>query len=152
MRIYPNATAMTIRSLARVRTPVMAVLIALAATILAKRKSYYATLEASNKKNDITDWLLWFAATTIEAQRRTIARVEFLIDKTRLLDSVRGQLNERFAKDLGDGWRRFTRDKMPFRPTKRYSDVKFVRVLVLPVWPPGVSYLDNVRLTEYEEK
>ena len=75
-------------------------LIALAATILAKRKSYYEMLAASNKKNEITDWLLWFAATTIEAQRRTIARVEFLIDKTRLLDSVRGQLNDRQEKAL----------------------------------------------------
>jgi Fic family protein len=36
----------------------------------------------------------------IEAQRRTEARVEFLIDKTRLLDRLRGQLNERQEKAL----------------------------------------------------
>jgi len=75
-------------------------LIALAATILAKRKAYYDALEAANKNNEITAWLLWFAATAIEAQRRTTARVEFLIDKTRLLDRLRGQLNDRQQKAL----------------------------------------------------
>ncbi len=75
-------------------------LIALAATILDKRKAYYDTLEAANKNNEITAWLSWFAATAIEAQRRTIANVEFLIDKTRLLDRLRGQLNDRQEKAL----------------------------------------------------
>jgi Fic family protein len=75
-------------------------LIALAATILAKRKGYYAALERNNTEIEITDWLAWFAATAIEAQRRTLALVEFLIDKTRLLDHLRGQLNERQEKAL----------------------------------------------------
>jgi Fic family protein len=75
-------------------------LIALAATILARRTTYYNALEAANKKNEITAWLAWFAGTTIEAQRRTIALVEFLIDKTKLLDRLRGQLNERQQKAL----------------------------------------------------
>jgi Fic family protein len=75
-------------------------LTALAATILVRRKAYYAALEAANKSNDVTAWLSWFAAIAIEAQRRTIARVDFLIDKTRLLDRLRGQLNERQEKAL----------------------------------------------------
>jgi Fic family protein len=75
-------------------------LIALAATILAKRKAYYDVLEAANKNNEITAWLSWFAETAIEAQRRTIARVEFLIEKTQLLDRLRGQLNDRQEKAL----------------------------------------------------
>lgn len=75
-------------------------LTALAATILARRKSYYEVLEAANKENEITDWLAWFAGITIEAQHRTIASVEFLIDKTKLLDRLKGQLNERQEKAL----------------------------------------------------
>ena len=75
-------------------------LTALAATILARRKSYYEALEAANKENEITHWLMWFASVAIEAQRRTIALVEFLIDKTKLLDRLRGQLNERQEKAL----------------------------------------------------
>jgi Fic family protein len=75
-------------------------LTALAATILAKRRAYYEALELSNTETDLTEWLAWFAATAIEAQRRTLALVEFLIDKTRLLDRLRGQLNERQQKAL----------------------------------------------------
>jgi Fic family protein len=36
----------------------------------------------------------------IEAQARTITRIRFLIDKTRLLDRLRGQINERQEKAL----------------------------------------------------
>ena len=75
-------------------------LTALAATILAKRNAYYALLEANNKHQEITPWLTWSAATAIEAQRRSIAMVDFLIDKTRLLDRLRDQLNERQKKAL----------------------------------------------------
>jgi Fic family protein len=75
-------------------------LIALAATILYKRARYYAALEAANKSNEITEWLAWFGGTTIEAQRRTIALMEFLIDKTKLLDRLKGQLNDRQQKAL----------------------------------------------------
>lgn len=75
-------------------------LTALAATILVRRKAYYAALEAANKGNEVTAWLAWFAGIAIEAQRRTTAQVEFLLEKTRLLDRLRGQLNERQEKAL----------------------------------------------------
>ena len=61
-------------------------LTALAATILIRRKAYYEALEVANKGNNPTPWLCWFAGTAIEAQRRTEALVEFLLDKTKLLD------------------------------------------------------------------
>lgn len=73
---------------------------ALAATILAHQKNYYNALEAANRQNEITNWLAWFAAIVIEAQRRTLALVEFVIDKTRLLDRLQGQINERQKKVL----------------------------------------------------
>ena len=73
---------------------------ALAAAILARRKAYYEALEAANKNNEVTAWLAWFAGVAIEAQHRTIALVEFLIDKARLLDCLKGQLNERQEKAL----------------------------------------------------
>jgi Fic family protein len=75
-------------------------LTALAATILARRRSYYDALEAANKQIEITEWLAWFAGITIEAQRRTLAMIEFLIDKARLFDRLRGQINERQEKAL----------------------------------------------------
>jgi Fic family protein len=72
-----------------------ATLTALAATILARRKAYYEALEAANKRNEVTDWLAWFAASCIEAQHRALSQVEFLVEKARLLDQLREQLNPR---------------------------------------------------------
>jgi Fic family protein len=75
-------------------------LLALAATILARRARYYDALEEANKANEITPWLAWFAGTTIEAQRRTLALAEFLIDKTKLFDRLGTEINERQKKAL----------------------------------------------------
>lgn len=75
-------------------------LVALAATILARRRSYYAALAAASQHNQITEWLAWFAGIVIEAQRCTTANVEFVIEKTKLLDRLRHQLNPRQEKAL----------------------------------------------------
>lgn len=75
-------------------------LTALAATILARRPAYYSMLERSSKSNDIDAWLAWFAGIGLEAQRRTRAQVAFLIDKSKLLERLRGHLNERQEKVL----------------------------------------------------
>lgn len=73
---------------------------ALAATILWRRKAYYAALEAANKNNEVTAWLAWFAGIAIEAQRRSTAHIEFLLERTRLLDRLLGRLNPRQEKAL----------------------------------------------------
>ena len=74
------------------------ILIALGTAILAHHRSYYDALEAANKRNEVTEWLAWFAGIAIEAQLRTTAQVEFLIDKTKLLDRISGKLNVRQKK------------------------------------------------------
>ncbi|MBJ7526861.1 MAG: Fic family protein [Sphingomonadaceae bacterium] len=75
-------------------------LTALAETIHLHRKAYYAALQLSSQSNDIDAWLTWFADIVIQAQARTITRICFLIDKTRLLDRLRGQINDRQEKAL----------------------------------------------------
>lgn len=70
-------------------------LIALAYTIERKRKDYYAALERNNKELEITAWLTYFANTILEAQRNTIARVDFFVAKAKFYEKFRGQLNER---------------------------------------------------------
>jgi Fic family protein len=75
-------------------------LIALAATILARRKNYYDALELAARRIEATAWLNWFADTVLEAQSRTSLLIEFLIDKTKLLDRLRGALNGRQEKAL----------------------------------------------------
>jgi len=74
------------------------ILIALGTAILKHHRGYYDALEAANKQNEVSEWLVWFAAIALEAQHRTTAHVEFLIAKTRLLDRVRGHLNDRQRK------------------------------------------------------
>lgn len=75
-------------------------LIALAYTIQRKRKAYYAALERNNKDNEISGWMTYFAGVILEAQRNTIARVDFHVAKTRLYERLRGQLNERQERVL----------------------------------------------------
>jgi Fic family protein len=55
-------------------------------------------LERSNKSNEITDWLVYFAETIITSLAESQSWVEFLIEKTRMFDRLRGHLNERQEK------------------------------------------------------
>lgn len=73
-------------------------LIALAYTIERARKAYYEALERSNKDIEITDWLLYFADTVLQAQRNTIKRVDFHVAKAKLYEQLRGRLNARQEK------------------------------------------------------
>ena len=86
------------------------VLVFSATTILAHQKNYYEALERANRLNDITEWLVWFAAIALEAQRRSVAQVELIIAKTKLLDRLRGQISERQQKALLRMFREGPRD------------------------------------------
>jgi hypothetical protein len=59
----------------------------------------------------------------------------------------KGQL----AANANEKWQTFSRRKQPFRPTSVTPNVRYLRVLILPTWPPGVYYVDNVKLTEVED-
>lgn len=72
----------------------------LSTTLLRRRKEYYQALEKASVSLEITDWLLWFSGAAIEAGRYSLSQVEFLIAKTKLFDSLRGQLNSRQEKAL----------------------------------------------------
>ena len=75
-------------------------LLALSRQIEKQRKGYYDALEANNKSLDVTEWLVWFAETALAAQEYSIALIDHLIAKTRMLDRLRGQLNARQEKAL----------------------------------------------------
>lgn len=75
-----------------------AALVALSQTINRGRKTYYAILERSNRDNEITDWLVYFARTVLDAQAQAQGLVDFIIAKTKFYDRLRGQFNERQAK------------------------------------------------------
>lgn len=73
-------------------------LIAISYAIERKRRSYYDQLEKHQQTLLITDWLVYFANTVLEAQQATLSRIAFHIAKTRFYDSFRDQLNERQTK------------------------------------------------------
>jgi len=75
-------------------------LIALSQTIQKHKNSYYEALHRSSRDNEITAWLAYFADTALQAQDATRGIIEFLIQKTKLYDRVKGQLNERQEKAL----------------------------------------------------
>lgn len=73
-------------------------LIALSKTIARHRKEYYQALEKNNKSMEITNWIHYFSHTILEAQQFSVQTIDFLIEKTRLFDGVRDQLNSRQEK------------------------------------------------------
>lgn len=73
-------------------------LIALSQTINRARKSYYEILESSNKHNEITEWLVYFANIILEAQSHAQDMADFIIAKTKFYDRFRSQFNERQDK------------------------------------------------------
>lgn len=75
-------------------------LIALSHVIEKHKKTYYDALEKANKSNEVTNWLVYFSKTILEAQQYTQEYIEFLIEKTKLYDRLRGKLNERQQKAL----------------------------------------------------
>lgn len=75
-------------------------LIALSQVINGKRKAYYDALEQSNRQNEITEWLIYFARTILDAQGHAQRTVDFLIAKARFFERFRGRINARQEKAL----------------------------------------------------
>ena len=59
-------------------------LLALSYTIQRAKKDYYNNLETNNKELEITDWLLYFSKTVLDAQIYSQQLIDFLIVKMRL--------------------------------------------------------------------
>lgn len=73
-------------------------LIALSQTIQRRRSAYYDALEAANKSNEVTDWLVYFAEAVLDAQAHSLTLIDFLLAKTRFHDKFRGRFNARQEK------------------------------------------------------
>lgn len=73
-------------------------LISLSHTIESNKKIYYKLLEQHNTTLEITDWLLYFGQTILNAQQDTLKRIDFLIEKTKFFDQHSHQMNSRQLK------------------------------------------------------
>ncbi|MES2387090.1 MAG: DUF4172 domain-containing protein [Bacteroidota bacterium] len=76
------------------------VLMSLSAGIEADKSRYYAGLKQGQQSNEITAWIEYFAETVLEAQTSASDKVDFILTKTRFLDTYRSSLNERQMKAL----------------------------------------------------
>jgi Fic family protein len=75
-------------------------LTALSLVIQRRRHEYYAELARANRGLEVDPWLDWFADVVLAAQAHTLALIDFLLAKTRLLDRLQGELNARQEKVL----------------------------------------------------
>jgi len=71
------------------------VMLSLSEIIERSRDDYYEALKAAQRSNVITDWLVYFVGVILQAQERTEAQIEFVIQKARFFDRFRDQLSER---------------------------------------------------------
>ncbi|MGN6421950.1 MAG: Fic family protein [Asticcacaulis sp.] len=76
------------------------VITGLSGTLLKHRKAYYAALERASRTLEVTDWLIWFADQALQAQKRTLTQIEFILAKTKLLRRIKFDLNLRQEKAL----------------------------------------------------
>ena len=73
-------------------------LTALSQVIMQRRNGYYDTLAAANRSLDVTAWLQWYGEAILDGQTRSEHKLIRLIEKTQMLDKLRGQLNPRQEK------------------------------------------------------
>ena len=75
-------------------------LFALSHVIERNRREYYQQLERHQKALTIDGWLQYFASTVLDATSHAQKLVRFIVEKTRLFDRIRNQINARQEKAL----------------------------------------------------
>ncbi len=76
------------------------ILLDLSATIQKAKKRYYQALEDSNKSNVIDGWLNYCTDMILDAQKNTMAKVTFIMQKGKFLSHYKNQINHRQEKAL----------------------------------------------------
>jgi len=75
-------------------------LIALSSIIQNDKKAYYHRLQQQNRQLEATEWLEYFAQTTLKAQDYSQCLIDFIVHKAKFYDRLREQLNLRQEKVL----------------------------------------------------
>ena len=76
------------------------VLIAVSKVLEKRKKEYYSRLEKCNRTLEVQDWVEYFAQAILQAQEDSMNLLYFLINKSKMLAALSGQLNERQEKVL----------------------------------------------------
>jgi len=76
------------------------ILIAASKVLEKRKKEYYAELEKCNRTLEAQDWVCFFAGVVLEAQEQSMQLLYFLIEKSKLLAALSGDINPRQEKVL----------------------------------------------------
>ena len=76
------------------------VLIAISKVLEKRRKEYYLELEKCNRTLKVQGWVEFFAETALQAQEESVNLLYFLIEKSKMLTTLSGQVNKRQEKVL----------------------------------------------------
>jgi len=68
------------------------VVLSLSRTIEANKNAYYNSLERAQQSNEISPWVDYFVATSLEAQTEAEIQIDFTLKKTRFFDRFKDQL------------------------------------------------------------
>jgi Fic family protein len=69
--------------------------ISLSKVIEANKKLYYAQLEKAQRSMDVTEWVVYFVRSVVEALRQSEEMTLFILKKAKFFDEHRHQLNDR---------------------------------------------------------
>lgn len=75
-------------------------LLAISQVITRRKKEYYAALGKCNTTLDSNDWLAFFAHVIVQSQEDSLSLINFLIAKSRIMNSLKGRINPRQEKVL----------------------------------------------------
>ncbi|MFA6119575.1 MAG: DUF4172 domain-containing protein [Parachlamydiales bacterium] len=75
-------------------------LIAVSQVITKRKREYYSALAECNNSLNVNNWIKFFAEIVIQAQEESLRMINFLIAKSKLMNALRGKINERQEKVL----------------------------------------------------
>jgi Fic family protein len=76
------------------------VLIAISRMLEKRKKEYYSALEKCNRTLDVQHWVEFFSDVILQAHEESISLLYFLIEKSKMLSALSGQINPRQTKVL----------------------------------------------------
>lgn len=76
------------------------ILIAVSKVLEKRKKEYYAALEKCNRTLEVYDWVEFFSDAILQAQQESLKLLNFLIEKSKIMTSLSGQINSRQERAL----------------------------------------------------
>lgn len=76
------------------------ILIAVSKMLEKREKEYYAALERCNRTLEVQHWVEFFSSCVLQAHEESMSLLYFIIEKSKMLNSLTGRINERQLKVL----------------------------------------------------